>query len=124
MVSLLFTLRRLLSAVFRISKDRLFQSLLLTLSVILFSGTMFYHQAEDWSWTDAFYFSFVSLIPTGVDTGLVPDTPMSKWFTMLYLVVGVGVMLMLLIRLGLAIAKFEMDEGRRASTRLIKKSSR
>lgn len=124
MVSLLFTLRRLLSAIFRISKDVIFQSLLLTLSVILFSGTMFYYQAESWSWTDAFYFSFVSLIPTGVDTGLVPDTTISKWFTMLYLVVGVGVMLMLLIRLGLAIAKFEMDEGRRASTRLIKKSSR
>lgn len=123
-MSLLFTLRRLLSAIFRISKDVIFQSLLLTLSVILFSGTMFYHQAESWSWTDAFYFSFVSLIPTGVDTGLVPDTTMSKWFTMLYLVVGVGVMLMLLIRLGLAIAKFEMDEGRRASSRLIKKSSR
>lgn len=107
MISFILTLKRLGSAIVRIGKEPLFKTLLLTLAFILLSGTLFYHQTEGWSFLDAFYFAFVSLIPTGVDTGLIPTEAISKWFTMLYLVVGVGVMLMLLIRLGFAIVKFE-----------------
>lgn len=110
MISFILTLKRLGSAVFRIGKEPLFRTLLITLALILLSGTLFYHQTEGWSLLDSFYFAFVSLIPTGVNTGLSPEATISKWFTMLYLVVGVGVMLMLLIRMGFAIVKFERPE--------------
>lgn len=107
MISFVLTLKRLFSAVLRVGKEPIFKTLLLTLALILLSGTLFYHQTEGWSLLDSFYFAFVSLVPTGVNTGLTPEATSSKWFTMFYLVGGVGVMLMLLMKLGLAIIKFE-----------------
>ena len=95
MISLLLTLKRLLSAIYKVMKEPMFKSLSTTLALILLSGTMFYRQIENWSWLDSFYFAVVSLMPTSVDTGLIPSTTMSKWFTMMYLIVGVGVMLMI-----------------------------
>ncbi|MEK4924573.1 potassium channel family protein [Cytobacillus sp. FSL R5-0569] len=94
-------------------KEPVFKSLLTTLLFILFSGTMFYHNQEGWNWIDSFYYAFVSLIPSSVNTGLVPDTTISKWFTILYLVVGVGVMLMLLVTIGQAVIKFEKKEDQK-----------
>lgn len=110
MISFFLTLKRLLSAVFRNVREPLFRSLLTTLAIILLSGTMFYKGVEGWSLLDSFYFAFISLIPTSVNTGLTPLADISKWFTMIYLVVGMGVMLMLLIRVGLAVANFERSE--------------
>lgn len=110
MISLLLTLKRLLSALFITIKEPIFKSLGTTLGLILLSGTMFYHQTEGWSWLDSFYFAVVSLIPTSLDTGLIPSTTMSKWFTMMYLIVGIGVMLMLLIMIGRAVINFEATE--------------
>ncbi|MCH1624433.1 potassium channel family protein [Ferdinandcohnia quinoae] len=110
MISFILTLKRLVSAIFRLGKDPLFRTLLGTLTIILLSGTMFYHRTEGWSLLDSFYFAFISLMPTSIHTGLIPQTDISKWFTMIYLAVGIGVMLMILIRLGLAIIKFERSE--------------
>lgn len=110
MISLVLTLKRLLSAIFRIGKEPLFKTLLFTLTFILVSGTLFYYQLEGWSLFDSFYFAFVSLIPTGVDTGLVPDTTISKVFTMVYLIVGVGAMLLLLMKLGFAVVKLDWPD--------------
>lgn len=110
MISLVLTLRRLLSAIFRIGKEPLFRTLLLTLAFIVLSGTLFYYQIEGWTLFDAFYFAFVSLIPTGVDTGLVPSGKLSRSFTMIYLAVGVGVMVMVLMRLAIAVLKLERPE--------------
>ncbi|MDE4085214.1 potassium channel family protein [Planococcus maritimus] len=110
MISLILTLKRLLSAIFQIGKEPLFRTLLLTLAFIVLSGTLFYYQIEGWTLFDAFYFAFVSLIPTGVDTGLVPSGSLSRSFTMIYLAVGVGVMVMVLIRLGYAVLRLERPE--------------
>ncbi|ANU18469.1 Ion channel protein [Planococcus maritimus] len=110
MISLALTLKRLLSAIFRTGKDPLFRTLLLTLAFIVLSGTLFYYQIEGWPLFDAFYFAFVSLIPTGVDTGLIPSGNLSRSFTMIYLAVGVGVMVMVLIRLAYAVVKLERPE--------------
>ncbi|MEC2158797.1 potassium channel family protein [Virgibacillus halodenitrificans] len=121
MISFFLTLKRLLSAVFRLMKERVFKSLLATLAIILLSGTLFYSRIEGWSFLDAFYYAFVSLIPTSVTTGLVPEATISKWFTMIYLVVGVGVMLMIIVMIGFAVVKFELSEEKRAE---LKESNR
>lgn len=71
---------------------------------------MFYKKVEGWALTDAIYFAFVSLIPTSVDIGLSPQTDFGKWFTIIYLVVGVGVMLMLLVMIGKSIVNFSEKE--------------
>ncbi|RLJ91303.1 ion channel [Planococcus citreus] len=110
MISLILTLKRLLSAIYRIGKEPLFRTLLLTLAFIVLSGTLFYYQIEGWALFDAFYFAFISLIPTGVDTGLVPSGNLSRSFTMIYLAVGVGVMVMVLMRLAYAVVKLERPE--------------
>ncbi|MBD1221978.1 two pore domain potassium channel family protein [Virgibacillus halodenitrificans] len=121
MISFFLTLKRLLSAVFRLMKERVFKSLLATLAIILLSGTLFYSRIEGWSFLDAFYYAFVSLIPTSVTTGLIPEATISKWFTMIYLVVGVGVMLMIIVMIGFAVVKFEISEEKRAE---LKESNR
>ncbi|MYL59357.1 two pore domain potassium channel family protein [Virgibacillus halodenitrificans] len=121
MISFFLTLKRLLSAVFRLMKERVFKSLLATLAIILLSGTLFYSRIEGWSFLDAFYYAFVSLIPTSVTTGLIPEATISKWFTMIYIVVGVGVMLMIIVMIGFAVVKFEISEEKRAE---LKESNR
>lgn len=110
MISLILTLKRLLSAIFRIGKEPLFRTLLLTLAFIVLSGTLFYYQIEGWAFFDAFYFAFISLIPTGIETGLAPTGNLSKAFTMIYLAVGVGVMVMVLMRLAYAVVKLDRPE--------------
>ncbi|TWH56667.1 ion channel [Desulfitobacterium sp. LBE] len=121
MISFILTLKRLLSAVYRIMKEKAFKSLLVSLALILLSGTLFYKQVEGWSLLDSFYFAFVSLIPTSVSTGFVPQTDLSKWFTMIYLVVGVGVMLMILIMIGFAVVNFEKSEQEEFKQKIIDK---
>ncbi len=70
---------------------------------------------------DSFYFAFVSLIPTSVSTGLVPQFDLSKWFTVIYLVVGVGVMLMILIMIGFAVINFEKSEQEELKQKIVNK---
>lgn len=110
MVSFILSLKRLIEGLFRAFKRQDFLSLFATLCLILLSGTMFYHSVEKWSWLDSFYFAFVSLIPTSINSGLVPVTDFGKIFTMVYLMVGVGVMFMILIIIGRSLIKTENNE--------------
>ncbi|MCM3118734.1 potassium channel family protein [Neobacillus sp. MER 74] len=122
MISFILTLKRLLSALRKLAKDSLFRTLIGTLAVILLSGTIFYYQTEGWALLDSLYFAFISLLPTSMETGLIPEATLSKWFTMIYLVVGMGVMLMILIRVGLAVVNFEVSEEKNNELqKLIKK---
>lgn len=123
MISFILTLKRLLSAMLRLGKEPLFRTLIGTLAIILLSGTLFYHQTEGWTLLDSFYFAFVSLIPSSVHTGLTPQMTMSKWFTMIYLTVGIGVMLMILIRVGLAVIKFERSEENETELKKFRKKT-
>lgn len=50
-----------MSAIYRIGKEPLFRTLLLTLAFIVLSGTLFYYQIEGWALFDAFYFAFFFL---------------------------------------------------------------
>jgi len=110
MISFILTAKRLLEALFISFKEKVFLSLLTTLLLINLSGVLFYSSVEGWSYLDAFYFSWVSLIPSGVDTGLVPVTSLGKIFTMMYLVVGVGIMIALLAVIAKAVLNFEEEE--------------
>ena len=106
MISFMLTMKRLLVGIWRGLKEPVFMSLLTTLLIIVFSGTMFYRSVEGWSLLDSIYFSVVSLIPSGVETGLSPHTTFGKWFTIIYLIVGVGIMLMLLVMIGKSIVNY------------------
>jgi len=109
MISFILTLKRFFTGLFKVFKKPIFKTLITTLLLILLSGTLFYHGQEGWSWLDSLYFAVVSLIPTGINTGLSPATDFGKVFTMFYLVVGVGVMLILLIKMGKALVDFDQE---------------
>ena len=54
------------------------------------SGTIFYSTVEGWGALDSLYFSVSTLATIGYGD-LHPTTPLSKVFTMVYIVLGVGV---------------------------------
>ncbi|SDE22612.1 Ion channel [Bhargavaea beijingensis] len=114
MISLLLTMKRLLGAILKNMKDPVFKSLVTTLTLILLSGTLFYRGIEGWSWLDSFYFAVISLMPTSASTGLVPSMTISKVFTMIYLVVGIGVMVGALAMIGKSVLKFDDKEMKRS----------
>ncbi len=110
MLSFILSAKRLVKGLWRSFKRPQFLSLFTTLFLIILSGTLFYKGTEGWYWLDAMYFAVVSLIPTGVETGLYPATSFSKIFTMIYLIVGTGVMFIMLLTLGRSIVDFSLSE--------------
>jgi hypothetical protein len=75
-----------------LAKDAAFRSMILAAVSLLAFGTAFYWAAEDWTVTEALYFSVVSLTTVGYGD-LVPTTDESRLFTALYLILGVGLLM-------------------------------
>jgi voltage-gated potassium channel len=71
-------------------KDAEFRALLIVLVVQLVCATTFYSMVEGWEVLDSLYFSVSTLATVGFGD-LHPSTPLSKVFTMVYMVLGVGV---------------------------------
>jgi len=92
MVSFLITIGRFVHAIWRGLRDPEFRALLILVVITLLTGTLFYAKVEGWRMLDAFYFSFITLTTIGFGD-LVPTTPGSKIFTMIYVVVGIGILL-------------------------------
>ncbi|MGE7093451.1 ion channel [Lysinibacillus sp. NPDC048646] len=122
MLSFILSTKRLLGGLWRAFKRPQFISLFTTLSLIILSGTMFYKGIEGWDWLDALYFAVVSLIPTGVETGLYPTSDFSKVFTMIYLVIGTGVMFIMLLMLGRSMVDFSIVEGKQEKSKKFNKN--
>ena len=90
MSSFFLTLARFMRAFVRGLKDAEFRALLFVLVGLLVSGTIFYSTVEGWGILDSLYFSVITLATVGYGD-LHPTTPLSKVFTMIYIVLGVGV---------------------------------
>jgi len=58
--------------------------------IVLAVGTLFYHFAEGWTWLDSLYFSIITLTTIGYGD-LVPTTPLTKLFTIIYIFIGLGI---------------------------------
>ena len=86
-------------------KDAEFRALLFLLVAQLVCATTFYSMVEGWGVLDSLYFS-VSTLATVGDGDLHPTAPLSKVFTMVYMVLGVGVFVAF-------ITKVTADETRR-----------
>lgn len=92
MFSFIMTTIRFLRAIITGFKDPEFIGLFVFVLVILFSGTVFYHQVEKWSVLDSLYFSTTTLTTVGYGD-FAPKTDLGKAFTIIYLFVGIGVIL-------------------------------
>ena len=90
MSSFVMIIARFIRAFWNGLKDAEFRALLFVLVGLLASGTIFYWKVEGWAIIDALYFS-VSTIATIGSGDLHPTTTLSKVFTMVFIVLGVGV---------------------------------
>ena len=64
----------------------------------LLSGTVAYSLLEGWSLLDSLYFSVISLATVGYGD-LAPTTPLSKVFTVFYVLNGIAILLSLFDRI-------------------------
>lgn len=97
MISLVIALKRLFNSLWYIFKQPLSKALILTLSLILFGGTMYLTKVGHLSLFDALYTSIIILIPTSLSVEYSPETTMDKIFILAYLLTGSGTMITTLI---------------------------
>src|SRR3989344_693926 len=67
---------------------------LMIYALLIIFGTIFYQIVERWNWLDSLYFSVITLATVGYGD-LHPTQDISKVFTMIYVLVGVGFFLYL-----------------------------
>lgn len=79
-------------------KDAEFRGMFWSVLLVVGFGTVFYHEYEKWSWVDSFYFTVVTLTTVGYGD-LSPTLPLTKLFTVVYLIVGVGLISSFIIKL-------------------------
>jgi voltage-gated potassium channel len=97
MTTFLVTIVRIVRAFGQGMKDAEFRALFFVLLGLIGSGTVFYSTVEGWGVLDAMYFSVTTLATVGFGD-LHPSTPLSKAFTMAYIVLGVGVFVAFITR--------------------------
>lgn len=82
-----------------ILRDRESRPALTWAAITLLSGTVAYSLLEGWSLLDSLYFSVISLATVGYGD-LAPTTPLSKVFTVFYVLNGIAILLSLFDRAG------------------------
>jgi hypothetical protein len=73
----------------RILRHPRHQAFALAVVVVLASGVIFYLLAEEWSLADSLYFTVIALTTIGFGD-FAPTTTLSRLFTVLYAIIGVG----------------------------------
>lgn len=58
--------------------------------MLIIAGTSFYHYFEKWTILDSFYFCMITLTTVGYGD-LSPTTPLTKLFTVGYIIMGIGI---------------------------------
>lgn len=84
--------RSLVIAIRRGLSDPKFRALASLVFILLVGGTIFYWRVEGWSILDSLYFSVITLTTVGYGD-LAPTGAVSKVFTMVYVLFGLGILL-------------------------------
>ena len=103
-------IRELLKTLTEIWRAPLGRRVVLALVAIFASGSLFYRLVERWSWVDSLHFTVVTLTTVGYGD-LTPSTTLSKVFTMVLILAGVGAILAFLETLGRRTVQRRVDEG-------------
>ena len=99
MTSLAFALPRLGKGFARGLGDPAFRALALVLLATLLGGSIFYHSAEGWNWVDSIYFAVLTLATISPE-GFRLTSDLTKLFTVVYVIGGLGVMISFAVVLG------------------------
>ncbi len=78
--------------IFSFLKNKEYRTLLITTNAVIALGTVAYHFIENWTWLDSLYFSIITLTTIGYGD-FSPQTDAGKWFTIFYIIIGVGIIL-------------------------------
>lgn len=102
-----------MTAVRRGLSDPTFRALASLVVILLVGGTVFYWRVEGWSVLDSLYFSVITLTTVGYGD-LAPTAALSKVFTMIYVLLGLGILVSFVsIVAGHAVdARVERKEGK------------
>jgi voltage-gated potassium channel len=86
----LHTLRLILAIWDGLHNDQSFRALFFLMLSLMMGATLFYRHVEGWTMVDALYFSVMTMSTIGFGD-LVPTTPLSKIFTIVFSLLSVGV---------------------------------
>lgn len=100
-------------------RHRIFYLLGLVL-ILLIGSSIVYSHLEHWSFLDSFYFSTTTMTTIGFGD-MHPSTPLSKVFTIFFILTGVTIMLYVLSQLGMYYMHY-LDYHRPAIHENIKKT--
>jgi hypothetical protein len=70
-------------------RDHAYKLALVGAGTLLATATIVYHQFEDWSWVDSFYFSAIAASTVGFGD-FSPTTDGTKLFTVAYIFLGIS----------------------------------
>ena len=92
MITFLVTILQFFRAIIKGLKDPEFRAILITAFIVILIGTLFYMKVEKWSLIDSVYFCVITLTTVGYGD-LFPTTPISRIFTVAYILIGIGILL-------------------------------
>ncbi len=90
-------------------RDSEFRLLFILSLFTLALGVVFYSFHEGWSLIDSLYFAISTLTTVGYGD-FVPTTSLSKLFTSLYIIIGLGIFLLFINVLSLQILHSNLDQ--------------
>lgn len=89
-------------------KDSEFRVLLLLASFTIIIGVLFYRFYEGWTWIESLYFCVVTLTTVGFGD-MAPTSDVSKLFTTIYIIIGLGIFLLFVNTLSAQLIKANLD---------------
>jgi len=103
MLNLLIIIKRLWK------EDEEFRVLVIIMIAILLSGTAFFSFVESWSIIDSFYFCIMTIATIGYGD-LAPSSPLSKIFTIIMALSGIGVFVGIVTKLAQGLTRKEIEK--------------
>ena len=116
MIVLLAVLRNFFATLRRGLVDPTFRAMASLVVVLLVTGTIFYSIYEDWTLLESLYFSVITLTPVGYGD-LAPTSALTKTFTIVYILMGLGVLFSFLSMIAVAAAEARVERRERREDR-------
>ena len=117
MIAMYLATVEFIRALIRALRDPGARALILTTLVVVAVGTVFYATQERWHLLDALYFTMVTLMTIGYGD-LHPTTPLTRGFTVVYALIGVGLVASTIATLAVAATKDAAERAGRRDLRI------